>query len=131
MGLVLVVEDDVMARYALAEWLRGEGHQVVGANSVDEALEVLSSRIEIDVVVTDVHMPGVMHGLHLTRHIRGGSHPLPVIVVSGDAREHEARDAGAVAFFRKPFDFEKVAERVAALMPFRPDAAYGRTVSER
>jgi CheY-like chemotaxis protein len=38
-----------------------------------------------------------------------GSQSLPVIVVSGDAREYEARAAGAAAFFRKPFDFEKAA----------------------
>jgi CheY-like chemotaxis protein len=76
-------------------------------------------------------MPGMMNGLNLTHSIRSGSRPLPVIVVSGDAREQEARDAGAAAFFRKPFDLEKVAAMVAALMPLRPGAADGRAVNER
>jgi CheY-like chemotaxis protein len=70
----------------LTEWLRGEGHEVVGANWVDEALVVLSSRIEIDVVVTDVRMPGVMDGLKLTRRIRSDSHPTSALWELGRMR---------------------------------------------
>lgn len=116
MGRVLLVEDEILARYPVAEWLRGEGHEIVEAASANEALAILASRIDINLVLTDVRMPGSMSGLDLTVHIRTGSRPVPVIVMSGDALASDATAAGASAFFRKPFDFGELAARVAALL---------------
>jgi two-component system, response regulator PdtaR len=122
MRRILLADDDILARYALAEWLRERGHEVVEASSGDEALTVLSSRVEIDLVITDVRMPGTLDGLDLTRSIRTGSRPLPVIVISGDVREQDVQAADATAFFHKPLDFEQLAACVEVLIPpHRPD----------
>ena len=67
---VLVVEDNVALRYTLAEWLRMHDYMVLEAATADEALEVLKSSLTVDVVVTDVHMPGSMDGLTLANYIR-------------------------------------------------------------
>jgi len=85
MAYVLVVEDEILLRSWLAERLRDEGHDVVEAASGDEAKAVLSSPIalSIDVVVTDLELPGSCDGVALTRHINARFPALPVIVASG------------------------------------------------
>src|SRR3954468_3310884 len=106
MARILLVEDEVLLRYILAEWLRTEGHEVMEATSGDEAHAMLSSIIDIDLVLTDVRMPGALNGLELTRQIRAVLPGLPVIVLSADMAHSEARDAGASAFFSKPCNFD-------------------------
>ena len=117
MAHILVVEDDVILRYALAEWLRGEGHEVVEAVSGDEATTVLSSIMMVDLVITDVQMPGSLNGLQLARNIRAEFPLLPVIVVSGQPQPATFDEVGASAFFLKPYDFDELTARVAALAP--------------
>jgi CheY-like chemotaxis protein len=123
MARILVVEDEVMLRYSLAMRLRMAGHDVLEASSADEAQTMLSSILAIDLVVTDVKMPGSLDGLQLTRSIRATQPRMPVIVVSGTTLDAEAKSAGATTFFRKPYDFEKIAMCVAELVPqhVRPD----------
>jgi two-component system, response regulator PdtaR len=117
MARILVVEDEILVRYALAEWLRDEGHEVLEAVSADEAATVLSSLMTVDLVITDVQMPGSLNGLQLARNIRVALPSLPVIVVSGQPRPATFDEVGAAAFFLKPYDFDELAARVAALTP--------------
>jgi CheY-like chemotaxis protein len=113
MARVLVVEDDVVLRYILAHGLR-EGHEVLEAATADEALVILKSIVTVDIVVTDVQMPGSMSGLDLTTYIRESFPALPVIVVSGNPIPKDY--AHASAFFRKPYDFDRIAARIEALL---------------
>jgi len=115
MARILVVEDDVFLRYALAEWLRAEGHEVAEAVSGDEAATVLYSIMTVDLVITDVQMPGSLNGLQLARNIRAAFPSLPVIVVSGQPRPTSFDEVGAAAFFLKPYDFDELTARVAVL----------------
>ena len=62
---VLVVEDEVLIRLYLSEEIRAAGFTVIEAASADEAFEVLKSRNDIDLVLTDIRMPGTMDGLQL------------------------------------------------------------------
>jgi CheY-like chemotaxis protein len=119
MARILVVEDEVLLRYVLAEWLRGEGHEVVEAVSGDEAAIVLSSMMTVDLVITDVQRPGSLNGLQLARKIRAAVPSLPVIVVSGQPRPATFDEVGATAFFLKPYDLDALTARVAALTPQR------------
>ena len=113
MARVLVVEDDVILRYALAHWLR-EGHEVLEAATADEALAILASIVTVDIVVTDVQMPGSMNGLDLTTYIRESFPSLPVIVVSGNPIPKDY--TGASAFFQKPYDFGRIAAHIGTLL---------------
>jgi CheY-like chemotaxis protein len=120
MARILIVEDEVLTRFTLAEWLRAEGHDVVEAVSADEAVVVLASpMVEVDAVISDVQMPGSMNGLEFARHIHKEFPALPVILVSGHVLENEAKEAGAALFFRKPYDLVKLSEHIAALVPHR------------
>jgi two-component system, response regulator PdtaR len=115
MARILVVEDDVFLRYALAEWLRGEEHEVVETASGDEAATVLASIMTVDLVITDVEMPGSLNGLQLARNIRVANPSLPVIVVSGQPQPPTFDEVGAAAFFLKPYDFDQLIGCVATL----------------
>jgi DNA-binding NtrC family response regulator len=76
-------------------------------------LAVLKSIVTIDIVVTDVQMPGSMSGLDLTTYIRESFPSLPVIVVSGDPIPKDYTMASA--FFQKPYDFDRITARIESL----------------
>jgi CheY-like chemotaxis protein len=128
MARVLVVEDDVMLRYALAHWLRS-GHEIFEAATADEALTILKSIVTVDIVVTDVQMPGSMNGLDLTTYIRESFPSLPVIVVSGNPISKDY--AHAAAFFLKPYDFDRIAARIETLLVTNQSAPAAKKKADR
>lgn len=100
------------------------------AVSADEATIILTSIVPLDLVITDVHMPGTLDGLALTRAIRAMTPPLPVILVSGHALPEEIACLGAAAFFAKPYKLNELADRVAALVASdRPASDAGMRVA--
>ena len=129
MARVLVVEDNVILRYSLAHWLREEGHEVLEAATADEALAALKSILTVDIVVTDVEMPGSMNGLALTIHLRENFAWLPVIVVSGNPIPKDYTHASA--FFRKPYEFDRVAARIKALLPTNQSVPAAKKKADR
>jgi CheY-like chemotaxis protein len=123
---VLLVEDHSEMRRLLASVLRADGHVVVEASDGLEALTPLLGRPgdpEIDLVVTDVRMPGCT-GLDLLAFVRLERPLMPVVLITGfgDAATHaEARQLGAAAIFDKPFDLYAFRETVRGLL-HRPGA---------
>lgn len=115
----MVVEDNVILRYTLARWLREEGYEALEAATADEALRVLKSIVSLDIVVTDVEMPGSLNGLELAARLRARLPSLPVIIVSGRLLPEDY--TYVPAFFRKPYDLDQVAARIKALVPLNPN----------
>jgi CheY-like chemotaxis protein len=102
---VLLVEDDDDNRELMGEVLEGAGFVVVSAASGDEGLKVLAET-RVDVVVTDVGMPG-MGGLELARAAKGIAPDVPVVVVTGWAEREDiaqARGREVDAVLVKPVD---------------------------
>ncbi len=64
---VLLVEDEVLIRLMVAEELRSQGLQVLEASNADEALAILESSLPVDLLFTDVRMPGRMDGVALAK----------------------------------------------------------------
>lgn len=83
---VLVVEDEVLIRMNISQYLRECGYRVIEAVSADEALEVLQSAHEVNIVLTDVQMPGSMDGFGLAKWIRANRRDLQVIMVGTPER---------------------------------------------
>ncbi len=109
---VLVVDDEAALRFALSELLTDRGHEVIAVASGDAALAHLG---EVDVVVTDLAMPG-LDGLGVVREARRRVPGLPVIVLTARGSERsavEAMKAGAHDYLTKPFDVDEVALAVA------------------
>lgn len=111
---VLLVEDDVLLRLWIADELRGEGFSVVEASHADEAMVILSSSVDIDLVMTDVRMPGSMDGLKLAGIVRTRWPDLKLIVASGEAAGPAMQVADA--FLQKPFDAANVIARIRKLL---------------
>jgi CheY-like chemotaxis protein len=114
---ILVVEDNTALRYALTHWLRILNYTVYEAASADEATILLESPLSIDLVITDIEMPGTLNGYDLAGHLRRNFPALPVIVVSGNASRQKIAEIGVFDFFQKPYDFDTIAQRVATLIP--------------
>jgi two-component system cell cycle sensor histidine kinase/response regulator CckA len=103
MSRVLVVDDEVGIRETLAEFLRDDGHEVLTAGSVDGAMALLKGDT-IDVVVTDIIMPGA-DGMELVRILRDGAPRAKVILITGEPSFVTAAEAvrlGAFDYIAKP-----------------------------
>lgn len=119
MPSILIVEDENATAWALAESLREDGHDTITVSSAEDALEALSEGAP-DVVITDLRLPG-MSGVALVRRLRGGRHPIPVIVVTAFGSSEtlqELTECGVHAVFAKPFRVDQVRRSVRdALVP--------------
>jgi CheY-like chemotaxis protein len=108
---VLFVEDEVLLRMMFADQMREEGCTVVEASNADEALLLLRQNlIRLDVVVSDISMPGSMDGLGLARMIRSERPDLKIILVS--ARHTLLEGSDYDAFFPKPSDAPAIIHKI-------------------
>jgi DNA-binding NtrC family response regulator len=101
-GRILVVDDEQSMCQYLSILLTKEGHEVVTANSGADALRLLD-QAPVDVVITDVRMPG-MDGIQLLKGVRALDPELPVIMMTAYASEQTAIDAvnlGAFGYVMK------------------------------
>ena len=110
-GSVLLVEDDDEVAALTADMLDELGYEVVRASSATAALGALADGRRIDVLVSDVMMPGGMNGVALAREIRGRGHGLPILLTSGhvEAAKKNA-DAIGVRVLSKPYRLEELDE---------------------
>jgi CheY-like chemotaxis protein len=112
---VLVVEDVVLVRLLVADFLRGRGFHVIEVANADEAVRVLESDFPVDVVLSDIHMPGgSMDGLGLARWVRAHRPDLKVILASGIVSEVDPAEAAYYegAILRKPFNNAELERRL-------------------
>ena len=98
---VLLVEDEPIIRLDLASELRGARYEVIEAANAGEALTILNS-LPIDLLISDVAMPGSMDGAGLAAHARKVYPDMKIIIVSGKFPEPPAGCA-ADGFFAKPY----------------------------
>lgn len=101
---ILVVEDEEMVREIVVWTLEDMGFDVLGASSGDQAVDVLGSS-EIDLLLTDIRMPGGIDGWTLAEKARAAMPDLPVIYVSGFSHEPPRMTQGSV-FVQKPLRSE-------------------------
>ncbi|HZI94251.1 MAG TPA: sigma-54 dependent transcriptional regulator [Patescibacteria group bacterium] len=132
-GRVLVVEDEAYVRESLGEMLRARGFGVDLAASAEAALAMLG-RTPVDVVLTDLKMPGA-GGLGLIRGVNTTSPDTPVIVLTGFgtiASAVECVRGGATDYILKPADpdaLEVALERAMASRALRREVSYLRSAA--
>ena len=79
---LLVVEDEILIRLAICAYLRECGFRVIEAANADEALIVLQAPdLKVDIVLSDVEMPGTMDGFGLSKWLRAHKPGMSVILV--------------------------------------------------
>ena len=117
-GTIMIVEDEDAVRLFGARALRNKGYRVVEARSGENALDLLRGEANIDVLVTDVVMPG-MDGAALARLVRVERPSIQVILMSGYAEDvalGEFSGEDGIHFLPKPFSLKQLAGKVKDVM---------------
>ena len=121
-GTILFVEDNEAARTLVERILKRDGHEVITAGSGEEALERAADRLaEIDLLLTDVVMPGIS-GIELADRLATAGYGGPVLFVSGYLDDHLPREGGVGEgreLLLKPFRQRELLARVRGLLAGR------------
>lgn len=128
---VLVVDDDPVVGTSFHRVLSNKGYAVITAHDAAEALEQMR-REEVDLVVTDIKMPG-MDGLQLAETVKARRPWTPVVIITGygtEADEERAMAAGVSAFIHKPLSPEMIADSAAEALRAAPAALQTPAVVE-
>jgi CheY-like chemotaxis protein len=113
-AVVLVVEDEFLIRMNAADLVEQAGHTVIEASNADDAILILESRDDIEIVFSDVQMPGTMDGVRLLRLIRDRWPPIRLILTSGKSLAEDASTPKGTRFLSKPYEFNQVQQALAA-----------------
>jgi two-component system, cell cycle sensor histidine kinase and response regulator CckA len=129
-GTVLVVEDDEAVRGTVTMALEAVGYRVVAAHTAAAALAVLAqSGSVIDLLLTDVVMPGGLSGVQLARRATAEHPRLPIVLMSGYSREIEQAGGRLLPHMQllpKPFTIEQLLGAVEAGLRRGGPAGAGR-----
>ena len=115
-GHLLLVEDDKEVSALTIELLMALGFSVIHVSSADAALGALANARDIDVVLSDVMMPGGVSGLELAREIRRRHPNLPVILTTGYIEAVADMTDGEFGLLLKPFSLEGLAEALGVAL---------------
>ena len=114
--VILVVEDHDRIRHAEAEALSSFGYNVLTAANAEEALQLLTDS-RVDLLITDIHLPGRLHGIALARAVKQSWPDVKILIVSFDV-DFALKDLGGLAdgVLMKPFELNELEERLANLI---------------
>lgn len=123
---VLVVEDDAAIRDIVVTILGMAGHRVLEAGDGEQAFDVAAAaKGRIDLLVTDIQLPGPLDGVTLSRVLAGRDAGLAVVYMSGELTVDSPPPPGALAGARllpKPFRRDGLMEAVTAALSARARA---------
>ena len=120
-GFVLVVDDEPFFAGAATEMLLHAGYLATFALDAKAALREIETNPDIDLLLTDVVMPGGVSGLDLARDARRLRQDLKIVVVSGYLRgDSRASEVSGLAFLEKPFLPAELTDTVATVLAAAP-----------
>ena len=111
---MLLVEDDNEVAALTREMLSCLGFSVIHVASPDAALGALANARSIDIVLSDIMMPGGVSGLELAREIKRRQPNLPVVLVTGYAEAAASMEDGKFGLLLKPYTLEALVEALRA-----------------
>ena len=118
-GTILLVEDEADVRELATRVLERGGYRVVAVASAREALLVAEGSTQLDMVVTDVVMPGGMSGVEMGERLSRTRPELPVLYVSGytdHEKFHSPTGTRGLHFLGKPFQPHELLTRVTTML---------------
>jgi len=116
---VLIVDDEPTVRMLITEILEELGYVAIEAADSVAGLKLLQSRARIDLLITDVGLPGGMNGRQMADAARGSRPELKVLFITGDAENSvlgNGRLAPGMAVMTKPFPVETMATRIKQMI---------------
>ena len=113
---VLVVEDEMVLRMRAVDIVEDAGFTPVEAVNADEAIAILESRSDIDLLFTDIQMPGSMDGLKLAHAVHDRWPAIKIILVSGQVKPSDAERPADSRFFGKPLGVGQMIHELQAMV---------------
>lgn len=119
---VLVVEDDPDVRLGTIDMLAQLGYKVLSAQDADSALAALQTNGNVDLLFTDVVMPGTIRASELAKIAGAPPYRASVVFASGYTRDiifHEGRFDEGVILLKKPFTLDELARTIRHALDMR------------
>ena len=115
---LLVVDDDLLVREPIADYLREVGYEVLEAGDAHEAIDELDHADHVDLVFSDVRMPGELDGVGLARWMQAHRPGVPVLLTSGyDGTGWLPGELGRdVRLLQKPYTQDQVLGHIRRLL---------------
>lgn len=126
MSRILVIDDEKEIVDILEEFLTKKGFTVLGALGGKEGMEIIDSKIPLDLIAVDLKMPGIK-GTDILRKIKEEGIKTPVIILSGILKMSEEFDElknlgfGEEDVLHKPVDLYELLEKVKDKLSAKPD----------
>src|ERR1700685_4170860 len=105
---VLIVEDEMLLRMRAVDMVEDAGFTAVEAINADDAIALLESRSDIELLFTDIQMPGSMDGLKLAHAVHERWPSIKIILVSGKLTPTDAEKPIHSRFFGKPLEVKQM-----------------------
>lgn len=113
--VVLVVDDEILVRVVIGGHLRDVGFTVLEVSNVEDAMSLIASQVRIDLVFSDVNMPGTVDGLGLAQWMQTVCPEIPVILTSAATTLHLSLPNSA-RFIAKPYALEEVERQIREVL---------------
>lgn len=123
--IALVVDDEPLIRMDACEIISDAGYRVVEAVTADQAFEYLQENPSLQLVFTDVQMPGEMSGFGLAQRVAERWPHISVVVASGAAQPQPGQLPDTARFISKPFTQQTVLDTLEEICPLatKPDVS--------
>ena len=113
---VLIVEDEMMLRMRAVDIVEDAGFTPIEAVNADDALAILESRSDIELLFTDIQMPGSIDGLKLAHAVHERWPLIKIMIVSGQLKLTDADKPLDSRFFGKPLDVKHMVAQMQDMM---------------
>src|SRR5262245_11069928 len=113
--IVLLVEHELLVREMIAEELRDAGFGVLEAGDGEAAASLLNGSDRIDLLFTDIRLPGALDGWEIARLGRRARAALPVIYATGYTVDRTAEAEGSI-FLDKPYQPSQIVDTIRRLL---------------
>jgi two-component sensor histidine kinase/CheY-like chemotaxis protein len=113
---VLVVEDEMLLRMRAVDIVADAGFTPIEAVNADEALAILESRSDVDLLFTDIQMPGSMDGLKLAHAVYERWPSIKIILVSGKLTPTDSERPTNSRFFGKPLEVKQMIAEIQEMI---------------
>ena len=113
---VLVVEDEMLLRMRAVDIVADAGFTPIEAVNADEALAILESRSDVDLLFTDIQMPGSMDGLKLAHAVYERWPSIKIILVSGKLTPTDSERPTDSRFFGKPLEVKQMIAEIQEMI---------------
>src|SRR3954469_13473232 len=113
--VILLVEDEVLVRMVAADVLENAGSTVLESTNAEEALRLLETRPDVQVLFTDVNMPGPLDGHGLAQAVHERSPGVGILIGSGRVRPAPGELPPGTRFIAKPYASSALTDAVRAV----------------